>query len=369
MRLYGALALVSSLCSCSSHSNGNARGDAGSASGPDATSIDATSIDASGIDASGMVTGIPSNFDINSELVPSWGTGDIPPSAAPDVVGAFRFGCSAGQVLADDPIVYPGQPGMSHLHQFFGNTGANAASDYTSLRTTGESTCMSKLNRSAYWQPAMVDGSSNVVKPSWAIYYKRYPVTSPLCQQQGDECVAVPYGLRFIFGYDLVTNTPATGSLFWQCVSNDGNTVTNPTSATMTAALNGCPIGAQLEARIEAPDCWDGVRLDSPNHRAHVAFATYDNGVLRCPTGFPKVIPQFTLAAFWTVTSNVGTWRLSSDKAAQPPGATFHSDFFSAWDPGIEKVWTENCIDKLLNCSGGDLGNGTQLRDDMTSVP
>ena len=213
----------------------------------------------------------------------------------------------------------------------------------------------------------MIDASKNVIKPAeWAIYYKRYPVTSPLCQQQGDACVPVPAGLRFIFGYDMVTKTPATGSLFWQCVSNNGNTITNPMSPTMTAALAGCPVGAQLEARMEAPDCWDGVRLDSPNHRDHVAFGNYDTGVYRCPAGYPKVMPQFTLGAFWTVTASASTWTLSSDEMAMTaPGGSFHSDFFSAWDPTVEQLWTTNCIDKLLNCSGGDLGNGQQLRDDM----
>ena len=34
---------------------------------------------------------IPSNFSIESELVPSWGSGAIPKSAVPDNVGAFRF--------------------------------------------------------------------------------------------------------------------------------------------------------------------------------------------------------------------------------------------------------------------------------------
>ena len=52
------------------------------------------------------LTTVPSNFDVMSELVPF----DAPGSNAPDF-GAFRFLCSAGQVLADDPIVYPGQPG------------------------------------------------------------------------------------------------------------------------------------------------------------------------------------------------------------------------------------------------------------------
>ena len=92
---------------------------------------------------------IASEFDIYSELT----SAPIPASAAPDVVGAFRFVCTAGQLLKDDPIVYPGQPGKSHLHQFYGNTGANASSTYSSLRKSGQSTCMSPLNRSAYWMP------------------------------------------------------------------------------------------------------------------------------------------------------------------------------------------------------------------------
>jgi hypothetical protein len=39
----------------------------------------------------GLVASIPSNFDINSQLVPAWSTGAIPPKNSPDVVGAFRF--------------------------------------------------------------------------------------------------------------------------------------------------------------------------------------------------------------------------------------------------------------------------------------
>lgn len=57
----------------------------------------------------------------------------MPASMTGDTVGAFRFICSPGQVPADDPIVYPRQPGKSHLHQFYGNTSANAYSTHDSL--------------------------------------------------------------------------------------------------------------------------------------------------------------------------------------------------------------------------------------------
>ena len=130
-------------------------------------------------------TPIASNGDFNVAMRPSWGSGAIPGSAAPDVVGAFRFICTAGQVLPDDPIVFPGQPGKSHLHQFYGNEAANAFSTYASLRAGGQSTCNRgpfAANRSAYWMPAMLDGAGNVVKPGFvSIYYKRRPAADPKC--------------------------------------------------------------------------------------------------------------------------------------------------------------------------------------------
>jgi hypothetical protein len=47
------------------------------------------------------------------------------------------------------------------------------------------------------------------------------------------------------------------------------------------------------------------------------------------------------------------------------PGSTLHADWFGAWDDAVMAMWTEHCIDKLLSCSGGDLGNGLQLRMDQ----
>ena len=78
---------------------------------------------------------IASNFEVGTTLKKAWGSGEIPRSAKPDVVGAFRFICGAGQILYDDPIVYPGQPGRSHLHQFYGNTAADAHSTFASIRS------------------------------------------------------------------------------------------------------------------------------------------------------------------------------------------------------------------------------------------
>jgi hypothetical protein len=42
--------------------------------------------------------------------------------------------CRFSHQDADDPTVFPGQAGKSHLHTFFGNTTTGAASTYESLR-------------------------------------------------------------------------------------------------------------------------------------------------------------------------------------------------------------------------------------------
>jgi hypothetical protein len=318
---------------------------------------------------------IASNFDYNLSLVPSWGTGRIATTAAPDVVGAFRFICGAGKLGYIDPIVNPGSV-SAHLHQFYGNDGITADSTYASLRASGTSTCNSdsagnySANRSGYWMPAMLDGKGSVVKPDFvSIYYKMLPTSHPRCAGLPDgigTCIKLPNGLKFIFGYDMVTGKTPTGKLYYDCQG----TGSLPGKYTNFAAMVGkCPAGAQLGAIIEAPSCWDGKNLDTPNHRDHVAYTSDDSrgdGVKRCPATHPYLIPTFTLGAWYTMTAgdDLSLFSLSSDAMHPelPKGTTFHADFFMAWDPAVHDMWWQNCISLMLNCSGGDLGNGKQLK-------
>ncbi|WP_229953392.1 DUF1996 domain-containing protein [Parasphingorhabdus litoris] len=330
--------------------------------------------------ASVELPAIPSNFDTQVEYVPGWGSGKIPKSAAPDVVGAFRFLCSPGQLSYDDPIVYPGEPGKSHLHQFFGNTEADAHSTYESLRKTGDSTCNNRLNRSAYWMPAMMNGRGQVVKPRYVtIYYKRIPSSSPDCLTRGKKpeniCISIPRGLRFIFGHDMLNESgEKTGKGYFNC---DGPGAKSGTYPDIVTAAQYCPVGTKIGALISAPDCWDGRNLYSDDHRSHVAYRKYGrDGKARCPKTHPYRMPTFTLGAWYDVDETLDrsgvwdpenpSWHLSSDympgmKPAKP-GSTFHTDWFGAWDDEALALWVANCIDKLLNCSGGELGDGRQMK-------
>jgi lysophospholipase L1-like esterase len=322
---------------------------------------------------------IPSNFDINTAIL----TGQpIPGSGAPDVVGAFRFICQAGQISNDDPILYPGQVGRSHLHQYYGNTGANANSTYESLRTTGGSSCNQvgdfwsptavAGNRSAYWMPAMMEGTT-VVKPDYvSIYYKRRPATDPIVSdptnpKYAGKAVELPNGLRFIFGFDPTgINSIRTGGMWFNCV---GPTAKSGHYLSLSTALANCPAGQgnQVGAVIGAPDCWNGKDLDSADHRSHVAFSSYGSwGYAKCPTTHPYVIPTFTLGAWYSVKAgdSTGIWEFSSAHMApgQPSGYTFHADFFAAWDEILKDEWHNGCINKLLNCDSGNMGLGRKLK-------
>jgi hypothetical protein len=89
-------------------------------------------------------------------------------------------------------------------------------------------------------------------------------------------------------------------------------------------------------------------------------------GYARCPTTHPYRIPTFTLLASYSIVpdDDIAQWRLSSDEMRPdlPHGTTYHADWFGAWDNTVMSMWTDNCINKLLSCSAGTLGNGFRMK-------
>lgn len=328
------------------------------------------------------------DHNVLNDLQKSWGTGAIPASNAPDVVGAFRFICAHNNLLYDDPTVYPGQPGASHLHDQTGVDGWNANSNYVNLRQSGGGSKCNDVagadhnqtehsnagNRTPYWQPALLDGKGNVILPDFtAFYYKRRPLTDPVVsdptnpQYQG-KAVPLPQGIKFIFGA-FPSNSSATPvpTISYAC-TNGAPGATYPSDGTFAgviACAKNNP-GGSLLVRMTAPDCWDGVNLDFADHRSHVAYGSWSSGYYKCDAGHPYVIPAFTYAALYTIlpTDN-GDIHWSSDEMdnTKPRGWSFHVDYGpAAWDPIVKSYWENGCLDRMLNCSGGDLGNGLQLK-------
>lgn len=288
-------------------------------------------------------------------------------SMAPDDVGAFRFVCAPGQLIYADPILYPGHPSRSHLHQFYGNTLADANSTYASLRTTGESTCSNKLNRSAYWIPALFSSVNKVIVPDYlSIYYKRHANGDPACAKEAAKgCANLPAGLRVVSGYDTARMgqvQPENASYKFRCVSPGKPSIHH---GLMSEAIADCGGSGQIMALINFGNCWTG-QLDSFDHRSHLTFGKYIGHTYpECPASHPYLIPELTQQIAFTITASDGDVYFASDKMNDmdmPGGSTFHADYMEGWDPTTRLTWERNCIGKLLNCSDGELGDGRMLK-------
>ncbi|OJU59069.1 MAG: hypothetical protein BGO08_05220 [Altererythrobacter sp. 66-12] len=321
---------------------------------------------------------LKAEFPVAQGLAPSWGTGAIPDIYDKNE-GAFRFTCGGdGPVNYDDPLLYPKQPGKSHLHKFWGPAKIDAFSTTESLAQQRDSNCNygpNTLNRSGYWMPALVNEAGQVVNPDLvSVYYKRWRSISPFCQARSGKaagtCLPLPNGIKFIFGWDPTRPDEPGQGMSWYCVGpkNEDRGGHFPDLDALFAS--GCKAGDTLVADLMAPNCWDGKHLDAPDHRAHMAWGDYgDWGYYRCPASHPYLIPQTQNKATWIVSADMirpdGTSavRLSSDamKAGAKPGGTLHADYIEAWIGEAKAMWTEHCIEEGLSCSGGDLGNGKQL--------
>ena len=274
-------------------------------------------------------------------------TAELPPAAD---IGAFRTSCAFSHMGFDDPIVYPGQPGRSHLHAFFGNTGTNANSTASSIATTGNSTCRGgTVNRSAYWVPAIIDTKDGTpVQPESAqIYYKTgYAGIAPSTVQP------FPEGLRMIAG-DPKNSAPG-GPFVFKCVAATGDTLSGQ-------SIPNCPAGTWLWAGVWFPQCWDGVNLDSPDHRSHMAYP--NNGA--CPKTHPVPVPEVSFNIIYSVTEAGAPlrWRFSSDSydPSLPAGYSSHGDWFNGWKPEVMKAFVKNCDQASVDCHSHLLGDGREI--------
>ena len=247
----------------------------------------------------------------------------------------------------------PGQPGASHLHLFFGNTTTDAYSTYASLRANGNGSCQGgPLNRSAYWAPAVLTPAGQAVMPDFiSVYYKgNGPTAANIATIR-----PMPAGLKMVAGASM-TDPTAVAAFYWACENGTGQGSTIPS----------CPSGMRVGAVVDFPSCWDGVNLDSADHRSHMAYLTYaGGGGAHCPADHPVMLPQYTVGIWYMQSGDSATWKLSSDMAGMPGmagnGSSMHADWFGAWDPTVQATWTRECINALRNCIAGQLGDGTTL--------
>jgi uncharacterized protein DUF1996 len=235
----------------------------------------------------------------------------------------FRASCLSSHRAGNDPIVFPGQPNVSHIHEFFGNHSTNSASTLPSLRL-GSTNCTPNVDLSAYWVPTLYQNGVPVPPESVTIYYQG--IHNPT------QAVAPPQGLRIVVGLAAATSPDQNPAARWSCVGQ------SPSSRDFM----NCPPGTKLETYLDFPTCWDGHNLDSPNHKDHMAFAPG----LVCPPTHPVVLPRVEYLITYPVTGTGLTLAGTRNgvNVTTAPGYTFHGDFMNAWDPAELERRMADCI-------------------------
>ncbi len=283
-------------------------------------------------------TNVPSNQLSISALTVS-GPSDNGPG--PGGEAQFRARCHFSHLAYDDPIVHPGQPGASHLHMFYGNTGVDGNTTDESLVNSGGGSCQGfELNRTGYWMPALLDGDNNVRVPdNIDMYYKT---------RNADQVVKYPQGLKMIAG------APNSRSLGWQCSDGTGG------SYPAQQIPDNCP-NSRLKMSVIFPDCWDG-RLDSDDHMSHL-YATAGTGSEQCPASHPQRLVEFSINVYWSVGGeDLRSWKISSDEEmGGSRGSSLHADWYGGWNETVQDTWFNNCIKSVKGCSLGQTGTPQQL--------
>ncbi|WP_238006014.1 DUF1996 domain-containing protein [Dactylosporangium sp. AC04546] len=246
---------------------------------------------------------------------------DKPPQAQ---YREFAANCTETHRAGDDPIVFPGLPGAAHDHTFVGNPATTATSTPESL-LRGRTSCQDKLDASSYWFPTLYQNGTVVQPQMVTMYYKSgvkdYRTVQPF-----------PAGFRLVVG-DVKTASAEQFTGTWSCTGYLGKAV--PAS---------CPAGSSLIVRMQAPSCWDGVHLDSADHKSHMAWPV--GGV--CPKDHPVPLPMFELKVPYKLPGgNTGGLRYSSGEAQ-----SFHYDFMNGWDAARQAQLVAHCVNGGRQCNG-----------------
>lgn len=104
-----------------------------------------------------------------------------------------------------------------------------------------------------------------------------------------------------------------------------------------------CPDG--LRTQVFFPSCWDGVNLDSPDHKSHMAYPSqYNSGF--CPQSHPKRFISIFYEVIWNTPDFADLWYDGHQpfvlSNGDDLGYGYHGDFVNGWDaPTLQKAINE----------------------------
>lgn len=244
--------------------------------------------------------------------------------------------------LVADPIVFPGQPGVGHLHDFFCNRETTAFSFYEQM-IAAPSSCPSG-DTAGYWTPALyedgikINPTGPVVREQ--LYYRDNNVTA------GTLITPFPADFKMVVGdakatsltdAQAINSDSGIGSkipseMYWGCSNNSTSKLTVPQS---------CSTGI-ITQHIGFPNCWNGLKVAGDQIKAGT-MRYPSSGV--CPFGYNVVLPRLLERFEYAVGTTTGAIALASGETY-----TAHADFWNTWDQPSLVFLVANCLNKGIDC-------------------
>lgn len=106
-----------------------------------------------------------------------------------------------------------------------------------------------------------------------------------------------------------------------------------------------CLDGVRFE--LEFPSCWDGVRLDSEDHKSHILYPDLIK-TGECPDGFNARTPVMFFETIWQTYDFVNQSGIFVIANGDTEGFGYHGDFYSGWN----QSFLQGAVDRCTNGSG-----------------